>query len=189
MKTQRLALILFGCLIALSFTNKASAMLLGDQILFGSVLDTGDGRGPIMSPNTIHQFVVQNGPADTFGLFPLNGQNIIRINPEDNQILINFIPDLNWGVHPFNGIYVQEIDATLTNVAIDTDVPGWNSSRLFFNAHEIHFNFSGAGFSPHATHFNANLTFAPVTPEPATMFLLGSGLLGAFAYRRRSRQE
>jgi len=95
----------------------------------------------------------------------------------------------------FNGLRVSDLDDSsgnpLINVIVDTNMAGWDNSRLSWGSRDVWFDWKGLSFDS-GTYLNAQLEFggdnaaAPV-PEPSTLLLLGAGLAGFAAFRRKLR--
>ncbi|TAJ94407.1 MAG: PEP-CTERM sorting domain-containing protein [Gammaproteobacteria bacterium] len=91
----------------------------------------------------------------------------------------------------FNGLRVSDLDDSsgnpLTSVSVATNMAGWNTSMLSFDADEIWFDWKGLSFDG-STYFNATLVFGsgPTSvPEPASTLLFVGGIAGLAALRKR----
>ncbi len=93
----------------------------------------------------------------------------------------------------FNGLRVSDLDDSsgnpLVNVTVDTNMAGWDNSRLSFGADDVWFNWAGLSFDS-GTYLNAQLEFgggngSAQVPEPATLLLLGGGMAMFAAMRKK----
>ena len=79
------------------------------------------------------------------------------------------------------------VEGIATEIApeIATDFAGWNSSRITIGSDNLAFNWSGLYTGARGgTYFNVEAPAAH-TPEPATILLLGSGLVGLAGFGRK----
>ena len=91
----------------------------------------------------------------------------------------------NWNSAAFNGIvFTSPGPLGITGAVVDpaTTMTGFDDSRVGFNADQIFINWNGLSYVNGTV---VKVDFAPV-PEPATMAVLGAGLLGLAAVRRRN---
>lgn len=114
--------------------------------------------------------------------------NIASLNISDTNLLLKFGSNGNFGGNvSFNGFILTDVNGTIpdfTSVTINalSTLAGFDSSRIFFDANTIRINFVGL---PFGTNNILSLDVA-VVPEPTTIALLGLGLLGVTASRRKS---
>lgn len=159
----------------LLLSNSAQAGLIGDSILIEHLFPT---------TSNIHNSattVVQAGPADTITSFTQYDTNV-----EDTSILVDYKLSSTWATSPFNGLRVSNIDDLIASVSTNTNLAGWDNSRLSYTDHSVSFNWSGLQFTSNS-YFYADLEFrgqggggsSNAVPEPATMILVSLGLMGS----------
>ena len=96
----------------------------------------------------------------------------------------------------FNGLVVSDLDDDggngwiLLNAAVQTDVAGWDDSRIIIGNDYVGFNWSGLAFNT-TTDFEATLEFGPnPIPIPTSLMLFITGLAGfAVAHKIRVKTE
>ncbi|MFH1148430.1 MAG: VPLPA-CTERM sorting domain-containing protein [Pseudomonadota bacterium] len=131
---------------------------------------------------------VQEGAGDR-----TNFEGHYWVDMEAGGILVDFVGNTAWINHPFNGLEVGDLDygpgRIVSSVEIDTNMSGWDSSRLSFGDDYVRFNWSNLSFN-NDSYFNADLSFreSPV-PLPAAFYLLGTGLIGLMGLRRLNRRK
>ena len=155
----------------------ARASLLGSTIFLSHRfpdLDSSVESFPVtVEPGT--------GDSQLFGL-------LYRANPEDNRLLINFIRPFSFENDAFNGHVAEFIPDPIQGVTVDTNMSGWDDSRLAFDQNSFRINWAGLS-AQQDTYFYASIKFpndGPVNaaiPEPATFILFALGMGAAFSSR------
>jgi len=167
MKNYFLTLILL--VLGASSASVAQASLLGSTVFLSH-------RSPDLSSVTESYPVnVENGTGDTnvFGL-------VYTSNPESDRILVNFFRPFDFEPTAFNGHAGEFVSEPINDISVDTNLKGWDSSRLAYTQNSFNFNWSGLTVDQDS-YFYAKLSFAgnnpnqPTVPEPATILLFGMG--------------
>lgn len=123
----------------------------------------------------------------------VEGVTTIAVDVSDASILFDFTTALRgprWETVPFNGLVFNLLSgAPLEFISFSIDpsstFEGFDLSRISFTGSEIAVNWQGLSYdSDTLLRINFDLPMAEV-PEPATLSLLGLGILGAVAIRRR----
>lgn len=173
---------LFFVFFGLRLAGVAHGSLIGDDVTLKHVCPAI----PFVLKSTV--IAVQEGAGDR-----TNFEGHYWVDMEAGGILVDFVGNTTWINHPFNGLEVADLDygsgKTVSSVEIDTNMSGWDPSRLSFGDDYVRFNWSNLSFK-NDSYFNADLSFRerPV-PLPAAFYLLGSGLIGLIGLRKLSRRK
>ncbi len=172
--------------------SAASAIdFLGETVQYTWLYPDLNG-GTLEGPFTA---VVGAGPE-----FTLFNQSFIPVDVSATNITITWDLTSSPQFTPatFNGPRFFDILGTIpsiTGVTINaaTTLPGFNSSLIFFDADTIRMNFQGIQLQAGRTVLSVDVQFGqvnadPTVPEPASMFLVGGGVLAAVAKARRRRK-
>lgn len=210
------------CTASTMWMGTAHATLVGDTVTVGHYAP--NSTTALQTPSS---FTVEADATDIYTFYnsyPFG----YRVNVEANSILVDFnylsgaastwdtesqscpIGDYECSLpFSFNGLGVSGLNDSsgnaLQGVTVDTNMAGWDSTRLSFGSDYVQFDWKGLSFTSDiwtdgtpttlatpATYFNATLDFgqAPITavPEPETyaMLLAGLGLLGFMGQRRKN---
>ena len=206
--------------------------LIGDTVTVGHYTGTGYGIGPLTG--SLQSISVADGINDlTEFQGPPQGQVFsgnYKVDVGANNLSVDFSSSSGFrptygpievdpntgepiggpgGTFSFNGLMVGNMNsstgAAIQSVSVNTDMAGWNASRLGLNGDSVSFNWVGLGG---ATYFDATFNYAsdggPGTgdgggtgsgggtsvPEPSTLLLFGSGIAGyALTKMKRTRKS
>lgn len=202
---------LFAVAVSCFLGSTANATLVGDTVTANH--NSSGSQWGAVQPGT---FTVEAGESDKktyYWSYPW----VYGINVEAGSILVDFMPPMYGDGSetfpttkldcvfvfgqgqvcsdvsiPFHGLEVTSLNDSsgnpLTGVAIETNLAGWDVSRLSFTADSTAFDWKGLTFNQDS-YFNAFLTFSGgdqgAVPEPGTLAL---AVLALAALRLRKKQ-
>jgi PEP-CTERM motif len=134
----------------------------------------------VATPVTLGHFEVTSSPGFTFPTRPNPNVAILNFNftihhttPTDDT------NTFRWTFGPGGKPYLQMLEGqSYTSFPLFESSPGHNYDRFIYSFNSLPLRISGSGI----TDLTANVG---AIPEPATMLLVGGGLAGAIARRRR----
>lgn len=160
-------------MLSMLATAPASAGLIGT-----TASATAPGLGVTPSSAT-----VVSGGNPEFTFFVMQG------DVDDASFTLSVPSGTSGGlVVPSNAIVltIEEVIADIT-VTLGGAVPGLNASAFSFSGNTLTVNIGAAGSFTSGEVFRVDFTFANSVPEGSSLALLGAGLLGLGAARRRHR--
>jgi len=187
MRSAKNLLALGGLAIALGISGAVDASattLLGNTV---EVSYRFPDINTVFNGNTVDVVV---GPGQEISNFPV-GDPRTNIDLSDTNIYVTYNSASTWTNTSFNGLQFFDVFGTIPNitqVSINgaTNLGGFDASRITFDADHIWVNWAGLTFDQSTiVSLDVNGSAAAV-PEPMSLLLVGSGLLGAVRLRRRS---
>jgi hypothetical protein len=175
--------------IALTFVliliGVAQASLIDDQVnvYHGSPLfstpDAASGGDTVTVETGVNDIITLH-----FGVY--------QVDIEESSVIVDFLkPNQfgNPGVFDYSGLVLNDLDFEpgyiLLSVDVDTNMNGWDESRLMFGDDYVGFNWQGLTVDG-GVNFTALLDFGPSPiPIPPTLLLFATGIVGYTLFRRK----
>lgn len=194
---QTLKTLLLAVAMMFAVSATAEAALMGDTIdwqyyAFGGTYDYLGSPGSFVAGSTTSFFG---------GVFNNLNYGYFTISATDTQIIFDYSlcspcpstwdssPDsLNsGGLYIQNGILLTDITSNpFSSVTVDaaTNMSGFSISNVTFTANQLAVNWMGLSYDS-STRVVLDISSNASVPEPASILLLGSGLMGLAAWKRK----
>ena len=180
MKTRIVA----GILGALFSFGQAQAFVIGDQVLVSWLYPDQGTSYWDSSVITVSDAVELPNIAD-LGVLDVN------ISDESPELAFDFTNTTSFFDTSFNGFFIQDFSSSIADfldvTIADTNLEGFDASRIFFSSEAIYINFSGIAFN-NQSYIDFDIDFESVSvPEPGTLLLFGIGIAGIAGVRARKK--
>jgi hypothetical protein len=183
--------------------NKITIALIVLTIVFGS---TGFGQASLIDDQVsmYHGSPLFSTPESTNGIVTVTVEagakddvtalhfDVYTVDIEESSVIVDFLK-LNQfgnpGVFDYSGLVINDLDFEpgyiLLGVDVDTNMKGWDDSRLIFGDDYVGFNWQGLMVDG-GTNLTALLDFGPnPIPIPPTLLLFATGIACYSLFRRK----